>query len=369
MEDRSAASVGVVLAGIALAAAAFPWDGAAQLGPVNNAVLGVLAAAAFGTFALRRHGLLGRQLGAAFAGVASLSVVGYVVLALSGVVTVGSGSLWGVSLALLGGVGGVVAAYGDGRGLSDRLRRGVAAVVQSFVLGFSGLFAITAWGVVLLSFATAVVPGEPSTTVRLGLGAVALGLGTGTVALVYFRLTDTPLSYLDFRTPTMRDLGYVAVGVVALFGLQLLVSVAFTELGLTTADHSVEQATTDGNATVLLLLIPASWLIIGPGEELLYRNIIQKSLYDTFGEWGAVFVGSVVFALAHIPAYAAGASLPALANTLAVIFLLSLILGATYLRTENLTVSALIHGTFDAIIFAALYVQATGSPSAAAILP
>ncbi|MFC7082298.1 type II CAAX prenyl endopeptidase Rce1 family protein [Halorussus caseinilyticus] len=367
MEDRSAASVGVVLAGLALAAAAFPW-GTVGVGPVENVVLAVLGTAAFGAFALRRRDLLARGSGSLVAGVASLGIVGYVGVATAGTLAGTSApvaeaptlSPWGVTLAFVGGIGGVIAAYGDGRGLPESLGRAAKEVAWSLTVGFAGLFAISLWGSLLLGIAGGVLPGEPGTGVQLAIGAVALGFGTGTVALVYFQWTDKTLAYLDFRVPDLRDLGYTVVGVVALFGLQLLVAAVFSELGVSTADHSVQQAASGGNPQVLLLLIPASWLLIGPGEELLYRNIIQKSLYGTFGEWGGVLVASVVFALAHIPAYAAGADLPGLVSTLVVIFFLSLVLGASYLLTDNLTVPAAIHGTFDAVIFAAMYLQMSG---------
>ena len=372
MDNRSAASVGVVLAAIALAGAALPW-GTVGVGPVENVALAVLAVAAFGAFSLRRNGLLEREVGALLAGTASLAVVGYVSLALSGVVAVGppSPSPWGLSFAAVGGVGGVIAAYGDGRGVPTKLKEGVVATAKSLALGFSGLFAISLWASVIVVAGGAFLPGGLPDMLRLAVSAIALGLGTGTIALVYFALTDKSLSYLDFRLPGLRGLGYAAAGIVALFGLNVVVSLLLRQLGLGTASHSIEQTARQGDPTILLLLIPAAFLIIGPGEELLYRNIIQKSLYETFSKWGAVVVASVVFALAHIPAYAAGASsLSALASTLAVIFLLSLILGSVYLKTENTTVSALIHGAFDAIIFAAMYVQITGAGAQpAALLP
>ncbi len=37
------------------------------------------------------------------------------------------------------------------------------------------------------------------------------------------------------------------------------------------------------NPDVLLLLIPASFLLIGPGEELLFRGVVQGRLRDYFG--------------------------------------------------------------------------------------
>ncbi|USZ67507.1 CPBP family intramembrane metalloprotease [Halorussus salilacus] len=357
MEDRSLATAGVVLAGIAFAAAALPWE-ATGVGPVENVALGVLGAAAFGAFSLRRHGLLARAPGALAAGAASLAVVGYIGLSAVGVLP-GPRSPLAATLAFVGGFGGVIAAYGDGRGLPDRAGEMARAFGRSLAIGFAGLFAIAVWSNVAVVAVAPFVSGEITQLHTLAIGAVALGLGTGTVALVYFRLTDTDLSYLDFRLPTLRDWGYVAVGVVALFGLQLVLGLLFQQLGVDTASHSIEQAARGGDPTILLWLIPVSWLIIGPGEELLYRNIIQKSLYDHFSERGAVVVASVVFALVHIPAYYTP-DLAAMAVTLVVILGLSLILGATYLKTDNVTVPAIVHGTFDAIIFGALYVQITG---------
>ena len=48
---------------------------------------------------------------------------------------------------------------------------------------------------------------------------------------------------------------------------------------------------------------------------------------------------------------------------LAVVFALSLALGWVYYRTENLVVPILVHGAFNAIQFAGLYVRMTGGLS------
>lgn len=362
MDDRAAARAGVVLAGLALVAAVLQRD-TAGVGPVENATLAALAALALVAFSLRRHDLLARGPGALVAGLASAGVVGYVVLTAGALAGGASGSArsWGpVALALAGGLGGVIAAYGDGRGVPASVGRTARAAAWGLGVGFAGLFAIAAWGSLLLTAVAAVVPGDPGTTARLVVSTVALGLGTGTVALVYFQWTDRALASLDVRPPTRRDVGYAVGGVVALLGLQFAVSAAFSWLGVPTADHSVQESVAGGNAEVLLLLVPASFLIVGPGEELLYRNVIQRDLYDTFGEWGAVLVASGVFALAHIPAYVAGASLPALLNALVVIFLLSVVLGVVYLATENLLVPIFVHGGFDAVVFALMYLQMVG---------
>jgi membrane protease YdiL (CAAX protease family) len=369
MEDRSTATAGVVLTGFALAAAALPW-GTTPVGPVENVVLAVLGAVAFGAFTLRRNDLLGRVPAALVAGAASLGIVGYVavVLAVDGTLVgdfdgalVGdlSPAPWATTLALVGGFGGVVAAYGDGWGFPQKVSQAAKAVGWSLFVALSGLVATFVWSSVLVSLASVAVPSTPGQMERYVLGSVALGLGAATVAFVYIRTTDETPAFLDFRVPTKRGVGYVVGGIAALLAILAGMSFALSYLGVSTASHSIERAAREGNAEMLLLVVVASWLFIGPGEELLYRNIIQKSLYGTFGEWGAVVVASVVFALGHFLAYWS----PNLVRTLVslvVVFTLSLLLGAVYLRTENTTVPAVIHGTFDAIVFASLYVSITG---------
>lgn len=233
----------------------------------------------------------------------------------------------------------------------------VRAVLQSGALGFSGLLAISIWASILVSLAGGESVGV---MVRSALSIVSLGLGTGTVALVFLRVRGIGRSYLDFKLPTRRDVGSIVVGILSIFVLMFILSFLLTELGIRTASHSVEQQAKSGNPDILLLFVPLSWLVIGPCEELLYRNIIQKSLYDSFSDYGAVVVASVVFALAHVLAYATGSTPLQLAGTLVVIFFLSLVLGTVYLKTDNLTASALVHGTFDAIVFGVMYLQFAG---------
>ncbi|WP_049933846.1 CPBP family intramembrane glutamic endopeptidase [Halarchaeum acidiphilum] len=106
--------------------------------------------------------------------------------------------------------------------------------------------------------------------------------------------------------------------------------------------------------------MPVSLLLVGPGEELLMRNVVQKRLYRAFSRRGAVVVGGLVFALVHLPAYATGgADAAALAVTLARLCCVSLVLGVVYERTDSVVASALAHGAYDAIQFGALFALAS----------
>lgn len=234
-------------------------------------------------------------------------------------------------------------------------RRGRTALSAAAV-GLTGFLSLAAWQILLGSVALSVT-GSLSAVEETLLGTLALGLGTGSTALLYLRVTDREWSFVDLDRPTRWDLAYALGGVVALFATTFVLESLFAAAGVGTAQHGITE-TAAGAPEMLLLLIPASWLLVGPGEELLFRNVVQKSLYRDFSRPAAVLVASVVFAAVHLPAYSTGTLGQAVAS-LAVVFTLSLILGALYVRTDNVAVPAFVHGTYNAVQFAALYVTLT----------
>jgi membrane protease YdiL (CAAX protease family) len=220
------------------------------------------------------------------------------------------------------------------------------------VVGCAGLLAAQ---VATLLIAIPIVPLlEPLSDIELVvLSQVGMALGTVVVAGGYLAVTDRDRSFIDVRRPTLRDLGWTVGGLVVLFGTLFAISLLLQSVGVESADHSTAQQAQE-NPEMLLALIPLAILIIGPFEELLYRNVIQKSLYERFSRFGAVAVGSVIFASVHALAY--GTSSPgAVIASLGTIFGLSIVLGTIYERTDNLLVPALIHGVYNALLFTNLY--------------
>lgn len=245
----------------------------------------------------------------------------------------------------------------DQRG--DLLAAGGAAGKAALV-GVGGFVAYILWFSVLLSFVEPAV-GTLSDVQRTVLGALSLGFGTGTAALLYIRATDRDLGFVDLELPSKRDVAYAVGGVLGLFATMIGIQVLFSLVGASGANHGLVE-TARQNPQILLVLIPASWLIIGPGEELLFRNVVQKSLYDQFRRPVAVVVASAVFASVHLPAYSGqGTTLQQTLVSLTVVFVLALILGGLYVRTDNLTVPVFVHGTFNAVQFADLYVRASSA--------
>jgi len=183
-------------------------------------------------------------------------------------------------------------------------------------------------------------------------------LGAVLVAVGFLYVSRRGLSYLDIRLPTAREVGAVVVGLLALLGLQAVGSLVIGQLDLPAAENTLFELES-GDRSLLLVLVPLILLVNGPVEELLYRNVVQKYLTEQFPTHAAVLLASVVFTLAHIPAYLAGGpTLLGIAVTLGLLFGLSCVLGTLFVRTRNLVAVAAVHGLYNATLLIALSLTA-----------
>lgn len=234
-------------------------------------------------------------------------------------------------------------------------RRDVEALVEMLLVGFGGLTA----GVVVTVFLGVVAApfGVPIEDEAVGLVLSVVGLAIGFVATAGFYLNYRALdvSYLRIRTPTPGHLGWVVVGTGALLGIALVLGVAVEWLPVDEpSDHQVIELAEE-QPGLMLLMIPLSVLFVGPGEEVLFRGVIQSRLVDVYNETAGIVVTSLIFAVAHVPAYLG----EGLELSLAILFSLSLVIGWLYERTDNLVVPALVHGVYNAVLFALVYVHLT----------
>ncbi|MDY6776331.1 MAG: type II CAAX endopeptidase family protein [Halobacteria archaeon] len=226
----------------------------------------------------------------------------------------------------------------------------VMVAVSAFLIGtavtaFTGLF-LRSVGV-----------GLESTTVRLGLSVVLLqGVSFGGVAYIYLRLRGLGLGFIEARVPSLRDIGWVIAGFFAFLVSVMAISLLLNSLGIESATNRI-QSVGENDPEVFLLLVPLSFLLIGPGEELLFRGVIQGVLRKTFDAAPAVGIASLIFSVGHASSIQGG--LEGKLVYLGVVFVLSLILGGLYERTSNLVVPALIHGAYNAMLFLGMYVAST----------
>lgn len=231
------------------------------------------------------------------------------------------------------------------RTLATAVAIGIAGFALGLALVLAGMFVLSALGVSL----------QDRPVLLIVLNVVMLqGLGFGSVALGYLHLREEGIDLLMLEWPGVRDFVWFGLGVVGLFAVLIKINLIYLGLGIDSASHGLVDL---GARTpeLLLVLIPLSVLLIGPGEELLFRGVIQRLLRDRFGVAAGIALASVIFALAHVTALQG----EGLLATLTIYVALSVVLGAVYEYSGNLVVPALIHGTFNAVQFLLLYVVIT----------
>lgn len=193
------------------------------------------------------------------------------------------------------------------------------------------------------------------------------GIALMGVGYAYLRRRGAPLSAVGLSLPSLRQVGIV-VGALVLSIIYLNVAgLIIQSLGAQTAENNVVSLGLE-NPEILLWLIPGAYIFIGPGEELLFRGVIQSRIREVFSPVAGVFIASTIFAFIHFPALTLGAPLSAKLTSLLVLMGPSLILGATYEYTGNLVVPILIHGTYNSILFVGLYFLAISGEAPAALL-
>jgi hypothetical protein len=238
-----------------------------------------------------------------------------------------------------------------------RTRSGVRAVlvaigvaVLAFVIGnllvVLAALVLTLFGIALLS--------APALQVLVST-VLLQGVAFGGTALLYLRYRGEGLSFLRARVPTLRDVGWIVGGFAALLGLLVLTQIVFNAFGIQSAQNQIVELAS-GNPIVFLILVPLSFLLVGPGEELLFRGLVQGTIAEAIHPARAVVLASAIFALVHYSSLAGSGKFA----YLGVVFALALVLGATYELTDNLVVPALIHGAYNAVQFGIQYLAATG---------
>ncbi|WP_137289544.1 CPBP family intramembrane glutamic endopeptidase [Natronorubrum halophilum] len=245
------------------------------------------------------------------------------------------------------------------RRISAAVPASVRAVGLCLVIGIVGWFTgfAATLGVEVQLFALGYGAG---TVTQLGSAVAFNVVGAGGFALTYLIVRRNGfdrsfvVDFLRLRKPDRWDLVWIVVGLfgafVVAFGYQAAIELfdPFGTGGEGTTHSGIEQ----GREYPLLLLlgIPIAILLTGPGEELLYRGVIQSRLGETFPTPLAVPLAALVFAVVHLPVYI-GEDPGAVFVSLGTVTALGLYLGTLYELSDTLLVPALVHGAFNAVVY------------------
>lgn len=148
------------------------------------------------------------------------------------------------------------------------------------------------------------------------------------------------------RLPTRADVAWIVVGFLALIVAAAILDQIITALGLESAQN---QVILEGrkNPVLFLLMIPVTLFVVAPGEELIFRGIVQGQFRRAYGSVPAVLIASLLFGVSHFAALAGSGKI----TYLAVATVLGLVLGAVYERTENVVVPIAIHAAWNTTLY------------------
>lgn len=263
-------------------------------------------------------------------------------------------------------------------GERPRLQSAIA-LVSALGLGAGGLALGFALFVVVGAGIVAATGAELPVFALLVLSLVFVqGIGCAGVALSYYKLRPVLAprirSALDIdgagqpfgipvSVPSLRQAGIALAGYAAAIVWVMVSGIALTVVQnlrsepIQTGNNAAAELG-QTNPELLLLLIPASILLIGPGEELLFRGVVQGRIRERFSRVPGIAIASLFFAALHIVALVGGSLLGNLV-VVSILFGTATVFGITYEYTENIVVPSLVHGLYNATLFTLLYVSLT----------
>ncbi|WP_138004485.1 CPBP family intramembrane glutamic endopeptidase [Halalkalirubrum salinum] len=235
---------------------------------------------------------------------------------------------------------------------TDSPGRAIAAAL-GLGLGGPAIALLSSLGIALLSL-----------VVELSLGVtLALGLFFGQyvafagLAIAYLRYRGLEWadvrSYLGVRFPSLKEFGLVIGGWIVIFALILIISTIIQAIGTQPAENQTAVLAGE-NPDIILPLILAMFLVVGPCEEILYRGVVQGRLRESLPAIPSIIIASAIFAVVHVMALTGGAG--AMALTVSILFVPSLVFGAIYEYTGNIVVPALLHGVHNSVLLGLLYI-------------
>ncbi|WP_267643946.1 CPBP family intramembrane glutamic endopeptidase [Haloarchaeobius amylolyticus] len=184
---------------------------------------------------------------------------------------------------------------------------------------------------------------------------VNFGVFTG-VSLGYlqYRRSRGAGPLVRFRRPTWTDARFAIMGFFVVLGVGAVLHQTVAALDISTGENTLTAAA-ESDPRLYVVAAVTSILFVAPGEEILFRGVVQGRLREVFGPIAAVVLGGVVFAVPHLVAAYTG---PGAVVSIGIVFGISLALGALYEYTGTLFVPIVAHGFYNVAILAIVALSA-----------
>lgn len=183
-------------------------------------------------------------------------------------------------------------------------------------------------------------------------------------ALAYTRAREERALF-ELGMPTVRDGIWIVGGFVALAVLNQVMSELLAVLAslldslfgvsVTVGQNTVVEIVR-ANPEVAFYLLPVTVLFVAPGEELLFRGVVQGLLRRSVGVVPGIVGAAVIFGGIHVISISSGDAW----TYVLVATVLGLVLGTIYEYTENLLVPVAVHALWNCSLFLYIYLQVTG---------
>ena len=229
------------------------------------------------------------------------------------------------------------------------------AVLVAFGLALLGFVLVLPAAFVVSGVYTAAFGAEVDDVAALGISMIALqGIAFPVTAWLYVRRRGVSWEYIPVAAPDLRDIAYVVAGFVFAFVAANVIGAALITVFSTEPAQNTGATTALANPEIIPYLAVLQILLIGPGEELLYRGVVQNRLGEALPAPAAIFLASLIFASIHF--FSLSGAPQARLVSISVLVLPTLVFGTMYELSENLVVPALIHGAYNATLFSLLYI-------------
>lgn len=191
------------------------------------------------------------------------------------------------------------------------------------------------------------------------LSVAASGIAALAVFTLYLFFTGRTIEYVDYPgySASALGIGLLVGGVLTV--VQALLTVTFVSLGVGEPLGPIGNLVQERGIGLLVSVIVVNLLLVAPGEELLYRNGVQKTLTGSHSHTFAIVGAAGIFTIPHLLNFITSTPVEILVGSFE-IFVNGIAYGIAYAYWNRIDVSIIAHGVYNSAVFVFAYLHIFG---------